>query len=113
MSISPELFEAILAMDAYNRGYARKLEVAGNQIGTASLGIGDDSPAAQAVSFFAQAYTLSNGQTVISFRGTDNPLGDLLTGWLGGIGFQTPQATLAISFYRSIVQQPVGRISEA
>jgi hypothetical protein len=73
MSISTELFQAILAMDAYNRGYGKKLEVAGTQIGDATLALAADSADAQAASFFAQAYTLSTGQTIISFRGTDDP----------------------------------------
>jgi hypothetical protein len=74
MTISADLFRAILAMDAYNRGYNAGVNVAGPQIGNAVLsansqilGTGVDV----AASFFAQAYTLANGQTVISYRGTD------------------------------------------
>jgi hypothetical protein len=69
MAVSPELFSAILAMDAYNRGPDRKLHVAGSQIGNASLGT---SLADTNVTFFGQAYTLLNGQIIISFRGTDS-----------------------------------------
>jgi hypothetical protein len=73
MAISPDLFLAILSMDAYNRGYnpGLVLDPNVNQIGNAILGIADNSAQAQAAGFFAQAYTLSNGQTVISYRGTD------------------------------------------
>jgi hypothetical protein len=69
MPISDDLFQAILAMDSYNRGYSAKiagLGGAGTAIGNAVvssdsgiLGTNVDS----AASFFAQAYTLSNGQT--------------------------------------------------
>ena len=87
MSISSELFMAILAMDAYNRGYYPGITdsgdsnegMAGNSIGTAIVGLSADVatyPNAVAASFFAQAYTLANGQTVISYRGTDQPLRD-------------------------------------
>ena len=83
MSISDDLFMAILAMDSYNRGYAPGLVLpasATSQIGNALLaanssvlGLGSDGqPIDEAAGFFAQAYTLSNGQTVISYRGTDN-----------------------------------------
>lgn len=39
MAISNGLFLAILAMDAYNRGYNAGLNVSGNQIGNASIGL--------------------------------------------------------------------------
>jgi hypothetical protein len=71
MAISDDLFLAILAMDAYNRGYDPGLNVSGNSIGYAILR-NDPLPADfQAKSFFAQAYNWL-GQTVISYRGTDN-----------------------------------------
>ncbi|MEZ5787911.1 MAG: hypothetical protein R3D62_15885 [Xanthobacteraceae bacterium] len=73
MPVSNELFLAILSMDAYNRGYNSGIKVTGNQIGNATLGIAEDDTAAQAVSFFAQSYTLPDGQTVIAYRGTDQP----------------------------------------
>lgn len=38
MTISENLFLSILAMDAYNRGYARRLAVDGTQIGVATIG---------------------------------------------------------------------------
>lgn len=37
MSISDDLFQAILAMDAYNRGYNAGVNVTGNQIGDAII----------------------------------------------------------------------------
>ena len=37
MSTSPELIYAILAMDAYNRGYNPGLVYEGNSVGTATV----------------------------------------------------------------------------
>ena len=80
MSISPELMYAILSMDAYNRGYnpgIANLAEASNgtvQIGTATItkNLQDAqlSNAAQAAGFYALAYEW-NGETIISYRGTD------------------------------------------
>lgn len=77
MTISSDLFAAILAMDSYNRGYNSGLAVSGSNIGNATLGnnssVLDQTPNEgrdQAASFFAQSYTW-NGQTIISYRGTD------------------------------------------
>jgi hypothetical protein len=82
MSISPALFSAILAMDAYNRGYNAGIIMPGDQLGNASVGANSsilrDSNGQvldQPTSFFAQAYTLSGGGMVISYRGTDSNLG--------------------------------------
>ena len=73
MSVSPELMNALLAMDVYNRGpdvNLRGLSIDGAVIGNAILAPIDPSDRALAAGFFASAYDL-NGQTVISFRGTD------------------------------------------
>ena len=74
--MTPELFQAILAMDSYNRtGSAETLRglvlPVTNKIGDAVIlqgtgGVAEDP----AHGFFAQAYDL-NGQKIISFRGTD------------------------------------------
>lgn len=95
MSISNDLFLAILAMDSYNRGYnaGLKLDPTVTQIGNATLGRAIDADIdldAVAASFFAQAYTWNgegNGRTVISYRGTDDrgwlsPGGDVWNGWV-------------------------------
>jgi Lipase (class 3) len=75
MTINREVFLSILAMDSYQRGYAVGIKgVDGNKIGNAI--IKEDSseklglPQTSAIGFFAQSY-LWNGETVISYRGTD------------------------------------------
>jgi len=80
MSISDDLFLAILAMDSYNRGYGAGIAGLSDQvdtaIGTATVrkrlqDVSDTFvPEAQAAGFYAIAYDW-NGQTVISYRGTE------------------------------------------
>ncbi len=94
MSISttnPDLMCAILAMDAYNRGYNSGigpvnggLGGVGSQIGLATVIRQEGGTNAQAASFFAQAYTLG-GKVVISYRGTDATW-DAASGWVTGGG---------------------------
>jgi hypothetical protein len=97
MAISPELLQAILAMDAYNRG--DNLELRGLSVDTPRVGdailLANFKPTdrALAAGFFASAYDL-NGQTVISFRGTDfdpnkidiNLALDVAGGWITSFG---------------------------
>ncbi|MFY8040605.1 MAG: hypothetical protein ACOVN4_13210, partial [Bosea sp. (in: a-proteobacteria)] len=91
-----DLFRAILAMDAYNRGYNAGIKspnagpdqgLTGTMIGLASVGTASssalNSPERNA-SFFAQAYSLG-GKTVISYRGTDAAW-DAASGWVNGGG---------------------------
>ena len=118
MTISNELFFSILSMDAYNRGYSPGIEGLGgenSQIGTAIIGKSSsqllDSGADVSAGFYALSYTW-NGQTVISYRGTDNigALGggngasDFWRGWITGAGVLVPggQAQLAVDFYNSV-----------
>jgi hypothetical protein len=68
------VFLSILAMDAYQRGYAVGIDnVGGNKIGTATIGsassIAEDSIEV-AAGFYAQSYTWGS-ETVLSYRGTD------------------------------------------
>ncbi len=106
-------------MDTYNRGYNAGIKsdgagaregLTGTQIGLATIGLRANATTDEAASFFAQCYTL-NGQTIISFRGTDysgddwtTPFnGDIWNGW--GIGTASPygaQARLALEFYRPL-----------
>ena len=84
-----DLFLAILAMDAYNRGYAQgiaELDDFGS-IGKATVAqqsnTRPDSAEFQS-NFYAVAYDW-NGEKVISYRGTDDLIKDANTGYaLGG-----------------------------
>ncbi len=122
MTIARDLFLAILALDSYNRGYnagVAGLSDAGS-LGTATLttdsteklGLG----ATQAAGFYATAYDW-NGETIISYRGTDNfgpfesttaGASDIWTGWSLALGFlDGTQAESAIAFYNDVVGQSV------
>lgn len=94
MTISKDLFLAILSMDAYNRGYGAGITDNGNDdpdglgvstdtqdyfIGNAKIIDSKGDAEAQAAGFYAIAYEiedgagitgLSTGDTVISYRGT-------------------------------------------
>jgi hypothetical protein len=110
-----DLFSAILSMDAYNRDYGAGINLGSGttQIGNATItqdssilvdGNGDrlDQPA----SFYAIAYNW-NGQTVISYRGTDDwdpYTGDPIAGFFQhvGLGF-SQQSTIAVEFFNSVI----------
>jgi hypothetical protein len=95
---NPDLFRAILAMDAYNRGYGAGMKsvgsgpnegLTGTRIGVATIGIASSSEIGSnqlEASFFAQAYNLDNGPTIISYRGTDTKLYDGIYGYGVGLG---------------------------
>ncbi|MEZ5815416.1 MAG: hypothetical protein R3E13_11965 [Alphaproteobacteria bacterium] len=120
MTLQPELMNAILAMDAYNRGYDASIELPSAIDGSVSIGKATiidakGDTAAQAIGFYALAYDY-DGQTIISYRGTDYPkegqktsLGvpnDMFHGWSLGGGFvSSEQSLMAIDFYRSIAEQ--------
>lgn len=106
-TISNELFHAILAMDAYNRGPGAKLtglsDAIGTKLGNATV-IG--SVADPADGFYAIAYEL-NGKKIISYRGTDDTSffstsSDLWNGWVQGAGIISSQSEDAIHFYERI-----------
>jgi Ca2+-binding RTX toxin-like protein len=114
MSVSPSLMHAILAMDAYNRGYDAGISspgsnegLSGNQIGTATISRkteADTEPNAVAASFFAISYTW-NSQTVISYRGTQEYISDAINGY--GVALASPygdQARLAVEFFQNVVK---------
>src|SRR5262245_23041982 len=114
------LFRAILAMDAYNRGYNAGLKISSSQkIGLADLKIAMGDEPAQSAGFFAQSYQLG-GETIIAYRGTDvlpalnlalfNPsTWTDIAAW--SIWFEqnynATQVRLAVDFYR-LVQQTLG-----
>ncbi|MCO6185441.1 hypothetical protein [Rhizobium sp. L1K21] len=121
MSISPELMMAILSMDSYNRGYNAGIEDevldgAGTADGLGEAGIignarilarpnNIDVADWKGAGFYAVAYAW-NGQTIISYRGTDNPTlelsrtNDILSGWTTGAGYMGSgtQAEYAFAF---------------
>jgi putative lipase involved disintegration of autophagic bodies len=108
-----DLFLAILALDAYNRGYAAGTDISVEGVGTATK---YDDLAIEADGFYGIAYDW-NGKTVISYRGTDNfgsgdftsngtGASDLTTGWTIALGFTAgTQAGDALQFYRDVTQQ--------
>ena len=114
------LFEAILSMDAYNRGYNAGLVFGSDpnnsvaipnvtQIGnytvyatsTSAFSTGID----QSSGFYAISY-IYNGEVIISYRGTASATG-ALDGWGGGAGStDTPQSELAFQFYQDVAALP-------
>ena len=102
--MNQDLFLAILAMDAYNRGYGAgiaNLGAEGSWLGEAKIirqsDVDPNTPGVDA-GFYAVAYEWGD-KTVISYRGTDsfelsNPANDVLNGWLAGIGKKTSQVGL-------------------
>ena len=125
MTISKELYLAILSMDAYNREYGVGINLGSNTaIGGATIkdrqlfGIGPEQYAAwQAAGFSAVAYTMGSGpdvppelqgKTIISYRGTDfTPETDFATdqteGWpLGAGNFLHDQTRLAKGFLNAV-----------
>lgn len=119
-----DLFNAILAMDAYNRGYNRGLEIEGDVTGSNGAYEKDEYPLgerignvivtnelgdadAQGADFYAIAYDVDggSGETVISYRGTDDgfPFGADIPAWATGAGvYSTPQTILAADFYQDV-----------
>ncbi|WP_417411865.1 hypothetical protein [Hoeflea sp.] len=91
MTLSNALFVAILAMDSYNRGYDAGLSgLGGEGFGICAATIAKDAEqllnagGAEAAGFYAVA-SQWNGETVISYRGTDNanPLAEGSNSWNG------------------------------
>ena len=111
--MNSDLFKAILALDSYNRGYGASIKfgnLSGNNsvdapetpIGNATIFRANGDLTAQSIGFYGIAYDYA-GEKVVSFRGTDDPLGasfgsDIWNGWSGGlgIGLASQQATLAL-----------------
>lgn len=75
--MNPDVFLSLLALDSYNRGYGQNVGGLGNtgMIGNATIlaqsDINEGSAEVEA-GFYAIAYDW-NGQTIISYRGTDEP----------------------------------------
>jgi hypothetical protein len=86
-TLNTDVFQAILAMDSYNRGYGANVKIAEvaqsngtvgppRTIGTADIFTFPESVTAdwQAAGFYASAYEW-NGSNVISYRGTNPDFG--------------------------------------
>jgi hypothetical protein len=134
MTISKELFLAILSLDSYSRGYGAAIDdgegvdnglgaSSNDAIGNATFFKDRGDQTAKNAGFYAVSYTvgsgvdgLASGTTVISYRGTDNfgeyynadrGANDILNGWLGGSGTPTSQTSLALEFYQSVTGKSV------
>lgn len=120
MTISKELMLAILSMDAYNQGYGKGIDHGKTKIGSATfLGESDVDEGTEGVNagFYAVSYDTDYG-TVISYRGTDNPIslanlnpwsdaqgGDIWNGYGSAAGSSnTNQAHLAAEFYQAVTE---------
>lgn len=136
MSLQPELFKAILAMDAYNRGYDASIELNGTQVGNAAITTdsvllgttevnGETIDRHETIGFYALAYDY-NGETVISYRGTDYPTTepkevviegvrvpvDIFYGWTLGSGYSdSPQGKMAVEFYHEVLKADNGGVA--
>lgn len=100
MTLNANMMNAVLSMDSYNRGYGQALDniggvgsSIGNAILTTESNVTQTSDEVQA-GFYAAAYSL-NGETIISYRGTDDPFNgvwdvltspDIWNGWATGAG---------------------------
>jgi len=107
-----DLFLAILALDAYNRGYGPGMtfqgssDAPGTQIGDATVEVATDDSESQNAGFYAVAYEWQ-GEFVISYRGTRFPSGpdwkDVVNGWTLSGGFSNAtQAQMAFDFYTNV-----------
>jgi hypothetical protein len=87
MAIGNDLFLAILAMDAYNRAYNQGVNLGsnGSEVATPRCYVTAATPKVPHAFHFSQAYSW-NGQTIISYRGTDQPLSDINNGYATGGG---------------------------
>ncbi len=114
--LNSDVMLAILAMDSYNRGYGSgvgglDVDPGLTKIGSATitydsttvLGIVDT----QRAGFYDIAYS-DNGETIISYRGTDTTgaaalINDIVYGWTFGGGFSgADQVALGIKFYQAV-----------
>ncbi len=133
MAISDPLFKAILAMDSYNRGYGQGIDMPDgidsksgihSKIGNATFSKQSDIEAGSeevTAGFYATAYKLSSGETVISYRGTDKNFSfpfwpdvgsDMWNGYGTAIGNPASlQSKLALKFYHDVAGAGATNIS--
>jgi hypothetical protein len=82
MATQTDLFLAVLALDAYNRGYNQGMtfvgdsDAPGSAIGDATIQFATDDQASRSANFYAVAYSW-DGEAVISYRGTTFPSGPI------------------------------------
>ncbi|SNS98357.1 type I secretion C-terminal target domain (VC_A0849 subclass) [Sphingomonas laterariae] len=119
------LMNAILSLDAYNRGYDAGVQITepdditpykvGNATFLKQSSVAESSEGVTA-GFYAIAYSY-NGETVISYRGTDDYDGitsipsslDAANGWpMGGGSITTAQGRMALEFYKDVADLPYG-----
>jgi hypothetical protein len=97
MAIDRDLMLSIFALDSYNRGYAAGTNITGTGLGTAIELLDRPSPS---IGFYGIAYSWSNeagNETVISYRGTDDPGPDITNGFGIGMGLPSaPQGLMAV-----------------
>lgn len=122
MTISKDLFLAILSMDAYNRGYGAGIEglsdLTGTPIGSAVVDLENVSKAAQDANFYAVSYkTTANigeagtdnfipiGTTIVVYRGITDPLQVLNPLGIAVGTSDTIREKLAAAFYDEVVTQ--------
>jgi len=150
MTISKDLFLALLSMDTYNEGYGSDVQLPGIEQGATLQSLGSATvltssslvlldpvthqPLDQPAGFYAIAYqttadvgdpnnggVIPAGTIIISYRGTDSPLGttpnaggsDVANGYGLGAGSATaPQALMAVQFYQAVAAANPGATIE-
>jgi len=109
MSLSPELMYAILAMDAYNRGYNAGVLLEGDQVGLATIKSDaetrpETAATAKSADFYAVEYEWF-GDTIIAYRGTDHlgrELPDVDLPLAINADYDEAQVHLASRFYQAV-----------
>ena len=129
MDMTKDIYLAVLAMDSYHHGAGQGIRVNQTKIGYADIETNSDlvfsgfssDPAVDG--FFALEYKMDSeapdglqGETVISFRGTDftpstDIINDALKGWLvGGGDLCAPQFQLSTEFIEHASKDADGNI---
>ncbi len=132
--MTPDLYKAILAMDAYNRGYGAAIKFGtapdnsdsvvydATAVGRAVVYDDMGDAAAKGEGFYGIAYQFKDSagnvtETVISYRGTDTLVGngynggsDFNNGFAIGSGdpYSSSQGLLAIAFYLRVASTVYG-----
>ncbi|MCU7846963.1 MAG: type I secretion C-terminal target domain-containing protein [Candidatus Thiodiazotropha sp. (ex Lucinoma kastoroae)] len=125
--VDSKLFNAILSMDAYNRGYQAGIQFevngqglsTGQQIGNVTIANESDIASGSEerdAGFYAVEYQVAGLGSVISYRGTDQALGsipfffeapsgsDIWNGWGTAIGSTSAnQSGMAFEFFNSVI----------